>query len=117
MSAISVVDTRPTRTPRFDRRTVVILSIMAKLGCRPARSDSARHAIAGTGRHSYCPHDAGQNLEEDETWSTTGHFGISYWGGVGATALIGTFPGSQGDRERFTLAHELGHMVLHSYRP
>lgn len=32
MSTISVVDTRPTRVPIFDRRTVVILSIMAKLG-------------------------------------------------------------------------------------
>jgi hypothetical protein len=31
MVAISVVDTRPTRTPRLDRRTVVILSIMGKL--------------------------------------------------------------------------------------
>lgn len=58
-----------------------------------------------------------KNLEEDETSSATGHFGISYWGGVGAPALVGTFPGSQGDRERFTLAHEVGHMVLHSYRP
>jgi Zn-dependent peptidase ImmA (M78 family) len=31
--------------------------------------------------------------------------------------LIGFFPGSQGDRERFTLAHELGHLVLHTFRP
>lgn len=32
MSAMRVVGTRPIRSPRFDRRTVVILSIMAKLG-------------------------------------------------------------------------------------
>lgn len=32
MSAMSVVGTRPIRAPRLDRRTVVILSIMAKLG-------------------------------------------------------------------------------------
>lgn len=32
MSAISAVGTRPIRVPRLDRRTVVILSIMAKLG-------------------------------------------------------------------------------------
>lgn len=32
MSAMSVVDTRPIRVPRLARRTVVILSIMAKLG-------------------------------------------------------------------------------------
>jgi len=46
-----------------------------------------------------------------------GHFGVSYWGGLGATALIGYFPGHQGDRDRFTLAHELGHLVLHTFRP
>lgn len=32
MSAMSAVGTRPMRVPRLDRRTVVILSIMAKLG-------------------------------------------------------------------------------------
>ncbi|AWG65092.1 helix-turn-helix domain-containing protein [Mycobacteroides abscessus] len=58
-----------------------------------------------------------KNLEDGEPASATGHFGISYWGGVGAPALIGLFPGSQGDRSRFTLAHELGHIVLHTYRP
>ncbi|GAB3474095.1 helix-turn-helix domain-containing protein [Amycolatopsis cihanbeyliensis] len=46
-----------------------------------------------------------------------GHYGVSYWGGVGEPALIGYFPGSQGDRERFTLAHEVGHLVLHTFRP
>ncbi|MGI9000773.1 MAG: helix-turn-helix domain-containing protein [Pseudonocardia sp.] len=46
-----------------------------------------------------------------------GHFGVSYWGGLGAPALIGYFPGSHGDRERFTLAHEVGHLVLHTFRP
>jgi Zn-dependent peptidase ImmA (M78 family) len=44
------------------------------------------------------------------------HFGVSYWGGPGETALIGYFAGS-GDRDRFTLAHELGHLVLHTFRP
>ncbi|MFF7192840.1 helix-turn-helix domain-containing protein [Streptomyces sp. NPDC008079] len=53
-----------------------------------------------------------------ETSSTTNkHFGVSYWAGIGETALIAYFPGQQGDRDRFTLAHELGHMVLHSFRP
>lgn len=32
MLAMSAVGTRPMRVPRLDRRTVVILSIMAKLG-------------------------------------------------------------------------------------
>lgn len=44
-----------------------------------------------------------------------GHFGISYWGGPGERPVIGYFAGS-GDRDRFTLAHELGHVVLHTYR-
>jgi hypothetical protein len=46
-----------------------------------------------------------------------GHFGVSYWGGVGAPALVGYFPGGQGDRMRFTLGHEVGHLVLHTFRP
>lgn len=44
------------------------------------------------------------------------HFGVSYWGGIGETALIGFFRGS-GDRDRFTLAHEVAHLVLHTFRP
>lgn len=55
--------------------------------------------------------------DPDEAPSAGGHFGVSYWGGVNEAALIGYFPGSQGDRERFTLAHEIGHMVLHTFRP
>ena len=47
MSAISVVDTRLTRAPRFERRTVVILSIMAKLGWAiPVVAGTATRAIA-----------------------------------------------------------------------
>lgn len=44
------------------------------------------------------------------------HFGVSYWGGIGETALIGYFRGS-GDRDRFTLGHEVAHLVLHTFRP
>ncbi|MEV0805717.1 ImmA/IrrE family metallo-endopeptidase [Micromonospora sp. NPDC050200] len=54
---------------------------------------------------------------DGEEQPATGHFGVSYWAGLGATALIGYFPGRQGDRDRFTLAHELGHLVLHTFRP
>ncbi|WP_328851211.1 XRE family transcriptional regulator [Micromonospora globbae] len=56
------------------------------------------------------------DIEGDEQ-AAVGHFGVSYWGGLGATALIGYFPGRQGDRDRFTLGHELGHLVLHTFRP
>ncbi|MFF1340763.1 helix-turn-helix domain-containing protein [Streptomyces sp. NPDC058290] len=53
----------------------------------------------------------------EEQSLTQNHFGLSYWGGIGETALVTYFPGSQGDRDRFTLAHELGHLVLHTFRP
>lgn len=55
--------------------------------------------------------------EVDQPPAKGGHFGVSYWGGVGEPALIGYFLGTHGDRERFTLAHELGHLVLHTFRP
>ncbi len=53
----------------------------------------------------------------DSVSPTNKHFGVSYWAGIGETALIAYFPGPQGDRDRFTLAHELGHLVLHTFRP
>lgn len=57
------------------------------------------------------------NFDTGELGSAGHHFGVSYWGGVGELALIGFFPGQQGDRDRFTMAHELGHLVLHTFRP
>lgn len=54
--------------------------------------------------------------DDPETAATAGHFGMSYWAGPGAHALVGYFPGSKPDRDRFTLSHELGHLVLHSHR-
>ncbi|MGW6460588.1 helix-turn-helix domain-containing protein [Streptomyces sp. NPDC055078] len=53
----------------------------------------------------------------DSPSPTNKHFGVSYWAGIGETALIAYFPGQQGDRDRFTLAHELGHIILHTFRP
>lgn len=57
------------------------------------------------------------DLDGEKQPVATGHFGVSYWAGIGEPALIGYFPGQQGDRDRFTLAHELGHCVLHTFRP
>lgn len=45
-----------------------------------------------------------------------GHFGASCWPGPPDPAVIGYFEGGTGDRQRFTLAHELGHLVLHTRR-
>lgn len=53
--------------------------------------------------------------EEDETQKVD-HFGISYWPSPHEPALIAYFTGGPGDRLRFTLGHELGHLVLHSRR-
>jgi len=53
---------------------------------------------------------------DEEATETVGHFGASCWPGYPDPALIGYFHGSAGDRQRFTLAHELGHLVLHTRR-
>jgi Zn-dependent peptidase ImmA (M78 family) len=52
-----------------------------------------------------------------ETGDQTKHYGASHWAGVNETALVCYVPGSSGDRDRFTLAHELAHVVLHTFRP
>lgn len=44
-----------------------------------------------------------------------GHDGVSATAGRGQAALVGYVP-SAGDRQRFSIAHELGHLVLHSRR-
>ena len=46
-----------------------------------------------------------------------GHFGASLWASPAEHPLVGYFPTGAGDRQRFTLAHELGHLVLHLGRP
>jgi Zn-dependent peptidase ImmA (M78 family)/transcriptional regulator with XRE-family HTH domain len=53
---------------------------------------------------------------DPDTAAMPGHFGLSYWAGRGEHALVGYFPGSKPDRDRFTLSHELGHIVLHGHR-
>lgn len=52
---------------------------------------------------------------EDERVVGSGHYGISHWAGPGTRAAIAYVSGS-GDRNRFTLAHELGHLLLHTFR-
>lgn len=45
-----------------------------------------------------------------------GHSGVSCWRGPADPYLISYFTASSGDRQRFTIAHELGHLVLHVTR-
>jgi Zn-dependent peptidase ImmA (M78 family)/transcriptional regulator with XRE-family HTH domain len=45
-----------------------------------------------------------------------GHSGVSCWRGPTDPYLISYFAASSGDRQRFTVAHELGHLVLHITR-
>ncbi len=55
------------------------------------------------------------NADDDET-EAVGHFGVSCWPSRDEPALIGYFSGGPGDRHRYTISHELGHLVLHSNR-
>lgn len=54
--------------------------------------------------------------DDSQEGEAVGHFGASFWPGRGEPALIGYFSNGTGDRQRFTLGHELGHLVLHSRR-
>jgi Zn-dependent peptidase ImmA (M78 family) len=45
-----------------------------------------------------------------------GHSGVSCWRGPDEPNLISYFSAGNGDRQRFTTAHELGHLVLHPTR-
>ena len=45
-----------------------------------------------------------------------GHSGVSSWKGPDEPYLISYFTAASGDRQRFTIAHELGHLVLHTLR-
>lgn len=45
-----------------------------------------------------------------------GHAGVSCWRGTDEPMLISYISASVGDRQRFTVAHELGHLVLHPAR-
>lgn len=53
--------------------------------------------------------------EHDAEEEPIGHFGVSHWWGAHDIGLIGYFTGP-GDRQRFTIAHEIAHLVLHSRR-
>ncbi|GAB3949673.1 XRE family transcriptional regulator [Micromonospora vulcania] len=52
----------------------------------------------------------------DASDEIVGHFGISFWPSREEPALVGYFSNGPGDRLRYTLAHELGHLVLHTRR-
>lgn len=53
---------------------------------------------------------------DDDVATTPGHFGASHWAGVHEPAVLTYFPSQSGDRDRFTLMHELAHVVLHTFR-
>ncbi|TQK29355.1 Zn-dependent peptidase ImmA (M78 family) [Arthrobacter sp. SLBN-53] len=45
-----------------------------------------------------------------------GHCGMSRWGDESSRAIVTYVAGMPGDRLRFTLAHELGHILMHTRR-
>jgi Zn-dependent peptidase ImmA (M78 family)/transcriptional regulator with XRE-family HTH domain len=53
---------------------------------------------------------------EEDQGKSIGHFGVSCWPGRSESALVGYFPTEAGDFQRFTLAHEVAHLILHSRR-
>lgn len=55
------------------------------------------------------------NLTESED-EVVGHYGVSCWLSREDPAVIGFFANGGGDRQRFTIAHELAHLVLHGRR-
>ncbi|WP_327732494.1 XRE family transcriptional regulator [Streptomyces nojiriensis] len=48
--------------------------------------------------------------------AVVGHSGVSCWKGTTGPSMISYFSAGSGDRQRFTTAHELGHLVLHPHR-
>lgn len=53
---------------------------------------------------------------DGEPEEAVGHFGVSAWPSPQEPAVMGLFAMNAGDRQRFTAAHELGHLTLHSRR-
>src|SRR5680860_97947 len=51
--------------------------------------------------------------DEDVDASMVGHDGMSAWEDPLDVPVIGYFPGATGDRQRHTIAHELGHLIIH----
>ncbi|MEV4872305.1 helix-turn-helix domain-containing protein [Streptomyces syringium] len=56
------------------------------------------------------------DAQGDGEEAVVGHSGASCWRGQGEPSLISYFSAGSGDRQRFTTAHELGHLVLHPAR-
>ncbi|MFD3550096.1 ImmA/IrrE family metallo-endopeptidase [Streptomyces sp. NPDC058655] len=58
-------------------------------------------------------------LDSDGTGkeAVVGHSGVSCWKGTTGPSMISYFSAGNGDRQRFTTAHELGHLVLHPPPP
>lgn len=53
---------------------------------------------------------------DEDPMASVQHFGASHWAGLDEPAVVGYFAGSSGDRDRFTLSHELAHVVAHTFR-
>lgn len=53
---------------------------------------------------------------EEDPLANVQHFGASHWAGLDEPAVVGYFTGASGDRDRFTLSHEVGHVVAHTFR-
>lgn len=52
----------------------------------------------------------------DDSLLLDGHCGLSRWSNTAPRATVAFITGQPGDRQRFTVAHELGHAVSHTRR-
>jgi Zn-dependent peptidase ImmA (M78 family)/DNA-binding XRE family transcriptional regulator len=101
-------------TPSFDDIEQLAEATREALGIGPEAP--VRHVTRACERSGVAVVPLTLPGEEGEEGEQIGHFGASCWPDRMDYALIGYFPGGAGDRQRYTLAHELGHLVLHSRR-
>ncbi|SFE16389.1 Zn-dependent peptidase ImmA, M78 family [Actinopolyspora alba] len=106
----------PRATSPVDREMIFDLALQAREALRVNLEGPVPHVTRLLERAGIpCAPLRLPGQEALELPTAVGHFGMSYWAGPGELAVIGYFPGSKADRDRFTLAHELGHVILHAH--
>ncbi|MEV6738631.1 XRE family transcriptional regulator [Streptomyces sp. NPDC051104] len=118
-----IVETRMRRLPvpraegEIDEATIETLAAETRDALGVARDGILKHVIRTCERAGIpvVPLVLVDGTGEQEDVAI-GHSGVSCWRGVSDPQLIAYFGSDAGDRQRFTVAHELGHLVLHPAR-
>ena len=106
----------PVQTEEPTRDDIEHLAEQTRLALGIGRDGPVRHVTRACERGGVAVVPLTLPGEDPQEGETVGHFGASFWLGGSQHALIGYFGGGPGDRQRYTLAHELAHLVLHSRR-